>query len=366
MESSLDNTDAMYSRTQLLEIISGKRNGFLPTLVRMGCSCVTPIYRVAIGLRNRKFDRAILRGDNAIVQRAGIPVISIGNLTTGGTGKTPHVIWVSKYLRQRNLRVAIVSRGYGSETGRNDEALELESRLPDVPHLQDPDRVRMAQIAEEELESEVLVLDDAYQHRRLHRDLDVVLIDATLPFGYGRLLPRGLLREPVSSLNRADVVVVTRSDLVDASALESIEKRIRRFAENCFIAKTKTTVAGWLQADEKQFPVAHLASQAVFSFSAIGNPSGFRQTISALELHLVGEELFADHHEFTREELVQIGESAKKNGAQAIICTHKDLVKVGTNQLAGIPVFALLINVEFVSGEQEFGNKLDELVDIQN
>ena len=134
-------------------------------------------------------------------------MISIGNLTTGGTGKTPLVVWTARFLRAQDFRVAVVSRGYGMDSSddpsetRNDEAMEMELRLPDVPHLQDPDRYRMATIAIEELDSQIILLDDGFQHRQLQRDLDIVLIDVINPFGYDRLLPRGLLREPLSSLH---------------------------------------------------------------------------------------------------------------------------------------------------------------------
>src|SRR5262249_5942270 len=144
--------------------------------------------------------------------RAPVPVVSVGNLTVGGTGKTPCVEYVARFYRQLDRRAAILSRGYGSAGGHNDEALLLEENLPDVPHLQGADRVALAAAAVEELESEVLILDDGFQHRRLVRDLDVVLVDASNPWGYGYLLPRGLLREPKSSLRRASVVLLTRCD----------------------------------------------------------------------------------------------------------------------------------------------------------
>ncbi len=131
-----------------------------------------------------------------------MPVVSIGNLTAGGTGKTPCVEYVVRFYRALDRRVAILSRGYGGDGARNDEALVLEENLPDVPHLQGADRVALAHIAIEELESEIVVLDDGFQHRRLARDLDLVLIDATAPWGHGYLLPRGLLREPPGSLKR--------------------------------------------------------------------------------------------------------------------------------------------------------------------
>src|SRR5262249_10280904 len=145
-------------------------------------------------------------------RRASVPVVSVGNLTLGGTGKTPCVEYVARFYRERDKRVAILSRGYGAEEGHNDEALVLEANLTDVPHLQAADREALAAVALEELESEVLVLDDGFQHRRLARDLDLVLIDATNPWGHGYLFPRGLLREPVSGLRRADAVILTRCD----------------------------------------------------------------------------------------------------------------------------------------------------------
>ena len=157
--------------------------------------------------------------------------------------------------------------------------MELEHRLPDVPHLQDPDRFAMATIAVEELESEVLLLDDGFQHRRLHRDLDIVTVDATNPFGYGRLLPRGLLREPISSLQRADVVVVTRSNLVDAVTLDGLLKKIQRWVEPQQIVITEMKLVEAINASGEVQPLEALLSQPTFLFSAIGNPTGFEQTL---------------------------------------------------------------------------------------
>src|SRR5205823_12595962 len=145
---------------------------------------------------------------------AAVPVVSVGNLTAGGTGKTPCVEYVARVYRQWEVRVAVLSRGYGSHGGLNDEALVLEENLPDVPHLQGADRAALAAAAVEELESEVLVLDDGFQHRRLARDLDLVLLDATNPWGHGYLLPRGLLRESPKGLKRDGVVMLTRCDQV--------------------------------------------------------------------------------------------------------------------------------------------------------
>ena len=319
-----------------------------------GClSCLTPMYRMAIWWRNRRFDRALAADDQSIVKRADVPVISVGNLTTGGTGKTPLVVAVAKLLREQSKRVALISRGYGSDPdhpGRNDEAMELEHRLPDVPHLQDPDRFAMATIAVEELESEVLLLDDGFQHRRLYRDLDIVTIDATNPFGYGRLLPRGLLREPIKSLRRANLVVVTRSNLVDAATLDGLLEKVQRWVNPRQIVITEMKLMKAINASGDVKPLEALLDKPAFLFSAIGNPIGFEQTLLGQSANLVGHEVFSDHHRFGRQDFERIGEAAQQAAADQIVCTHKDLVKVGVDRIAGLPVHAALIEVEITVG----------------
>ena len=358
----------MLKQTELLEIISRKRNGLVPSAIRVGLFCLTPIYRLAIGFRNRKFNKAVTTNDQQVIRAASIPVVSVGNLTTGGTGKTPLVIWIAKYLRSQNKRVALISRGYGGNkqsgqtSGRNDEALEMEHRLPDVPHLQDPDRYQMSQIAEQELESEVLVLDDAFQHRQFHRDLDIVLIDATAPFGLGYLLPRGLLREPISSLGRCDFVILTRTNLVTAEQLAQTTKKIQSQIPDHPIAQTQTVPTELLRFDGKTFPLDELDGQSILQLCAIGNPDNFRLTLDRLKMKITATKIFDDHHQFTRDELESVGDLANQSNATVIVCTHKDLVKIGTNQICGVPVYAILIDVQFLSGQSEFENMLGQLL----
>ncbi len=195
------------ARQRYLALVRGDSKGVGPTLQRIGLSAASVPYGLTVRLRNLLYDLGWLRA-----RRAPVPVVSVGNLSVGGTGKTPFVEHVAGFYRRRDVRVAVLSRGYGAEHGPNDEALVLEENLPDVPHLQGADRAALARSAIEELESELLVLDDGFQHRRLCRDLDVVLIDATAPWGHGRLLPRGLLREPKTGLRRAHLVALTRCD----------------------------------------------------------------------------------------------------------------------------------------------------------
>ena len=358
----------MLDRTELIKIISGHRHGLRASVIRSCLSCLTPIYRLVIGIRNRRFDRAMAIHDQTIVKQAGVPVISVGNLTTGGTGKTPLVIWIANYLQHHALRVALISRGYGSrDTDRtvvqNDEAMEMEIRLPGVPHLQSPDRYGMSQQAIEEFNTQIIVLDDAFQHRHIHRDLDIVLIDATLPFGFGRLLPRGLLREPLSSLRRADLVILTRSDLVDQEQREQTVARIREDLSDQPVLETRTVACGLIQSNGQQTPIEEVSGQSIFYFCGIGNPAGFQASLEGQGFDIRGSAIFPDHHDYSPRDIEQIGESAVASGASAIVCTHKDLVKIGVNQLHQLPLYAIVIDIRFLSGEKTIESTLDELIE---
>jgi len=353
----------MFETQQLIEIISRQRHDPLAMLLRFGLGLLTPLYRLAIWWRNRRFDEDSQRDPATLTKRVAVPVISIGNLTTGGTGKTPLVIWITRFLKNQDLRVAVISRGYGADNSnpsdtRNDEAKEMELRLPNVPQLQDPDRYRVATIAVEKLKSQVILLDDGFQHRQLWRDLDIVLIDGINPFGYDRLLPRGLLREPLSSLQRADVIVLTRCNLVSNEKKTAIFERIKRHATNALLVQAGTSPTGWRQFDGQEFPLKHLRGREVFGFCGIGNPDGFRQTLQRLQMEPKHFQVFADHHHYTSAELAKIAESARQTGASALVCTHKDLVKVGCNEIGGLPIYALLIEVELLHGQREFETQL--------
>ena len=209
-------------------------------LARAGLQLLAIPYGIVIYCRNQRFDK-----QSSASTEISIPVISVGNITTGGTGKTPLVEFIARYLRQQQIRVTIVSRGYGSQEGKpNDEALELERKLPDVPHLQNPDRVAAARMAIAEFEAQLILLDDAFQHRRIKRDLDIVLIDATCPFGYGHLLPRGLLREPLRNLKRADLIAITRVDQISTEQCQKLEKQIQRFNASADIVSFSHAITG--------------------------------------------------------------------------------------------------------------------------
>jgi tetraacyldisaccharide 4'-kinase len=302
-------------------------------------------YGVGVWWRNRGFDR----GKN--VHRVGVPVISIGNLTMGGTGKTPCVEYVSRLLRQHDYKVAVLSRGYGGNAGRNDEAMVLEENLPDVPHYQNPDRVAIARTAIEESESEVLVLDDGFQHRRLARDLDIVLIDATDPWGGGYLFPRGGLREPKRNLHRAGFVVLTRCDAVEANVVDRLAEEVRTLAPGVDIAKTVHAPVG-------PFP---FRGKPVGAFCGIGNPEAFWKTLRFLGTDVIPFRAFPDHHPYRREDVEDLQKWAATLPADAcVVTTQKDWVKLRITELAGRPLWAVRIGLEVVEGKEKFDNKVLE------
>jgi tetraacyldisaccharide 4'-kinase len=292
-----------------------------------------------------------------------VPVVSVGNLTVGGTGKTPCVEYVAHFYRRRELRVAVLSRGYGGRGGYNDEALVLEENLPDVPHLQGADRVALARVAVEELESEVLVLDDGFQHRRLARDLDVVLIDATQPWGHGYLLPRGLLREPPAGLRRAGTVVLSRVDQVAAGELDRLRQRAARFAPGVPVAETRHRPVELVNSEHATRPVEDLKDRPVGAFCGIGNPEAFRRTLADLGTSVVAFRSFPDHYAYARTDVEDLRTWARQQtSADLVITTQKDLVKLCVSQLGGKELWAVRIGLHFEAGHEAFDRKLQDVV----
>lgn len=333
----------------LLEVIAGKRRGPVAALIRAGLWTGVPLYWSAVALRRLVWGLGLKRASHP-----GVPVISVGNLTTGGTGKTPLVIWIATQLRAAGVRVAVLSRGYRSPGGAgNDETREIAGRLPDVPVLENADRVAAACTAVEELEMETLLLDDGFQHWRLARDLDLVAVDATNPFGYGHLLPRGLSREPASSLRRADWVVVTRANLVPETELQNLLGRLARYIDPARIAVAGTVADRWVRADGREVPLEELSGQPLLAFCGIGNPEGFGRVLRLAGMSVNRRVDWPDHHHYGAEDLALLGQLGKDHGAAAIVCTAKDLVKIPRNRLGEIPLFALRTEFGFRSGGQE-------------
>lgn len=333
-------------RDTYLKLVRGQTRGPASSGLRFGLSGLAVGYRAGVAARNLAYDRGWLAS-----ARAAVPVVAVGNLTLGGTGKTPMVEWVARWFRRRGVRVAVLSRGYGpGQAGATDEALVLEENLPDVPQLQDPDRVALAGVAVEELGSELLILDDGFQHRRLARDLDVVLVDATDPFGLGRLFPRGLLREPVGSLRRAGLVVLTRADLVDAETRVAIRRDAERRAGPLVWAEARHAPVDLVGTGVAAGPLADLEGRRVAAFCGVGNPEGFRRTLEPLCGPVDRFRSYPDHHAYSAADVADLSGWVGAAGVDLVLTTQKDLVKLRAERLGGTPLRALRVGMELLAG----------------
>jgi len=334
--------------TGWLKMISGGNREWYADLSRLGLSLASLPYGLVSELRNRAYHCGAFP-----VRGVSVPVISVGNLTVGGTGKTPTVAWVVRQLKELGEHPAILSRGYRAlDDSENDEKKLLDSLCQNVPHQQGPDRLKSAAKLLSGSHVTVFVLDDGFQHRRMHRDLDIVLLDALNPFGYGHLLPRGLLRERCAGLSRADLVLLTRCDLIPAPEIESIRQTIRRWT-SAPILRTQFEPTGFVNGEGKSFPLGWIDGKKVFAFCGIGNPEGFRQTLSvhtAIENNQFAS--FPDHHHYTGFDLSQLHRQAQKERADIFITTRKDLVKLPVDGIHGLPCLGLEIELKFLDDPQ--------------
>jgi tetraacyldisaccharide 4'-kinase len=321
-----------------------------------------PLYGLVTGVRNGLFDSGQLSST-----RLPVPVVSVGNLTVGGTGKTPLVGWLVEHARRHGVAVGVLARGYGREPGRdlNDEGMLLAGRFPGLLQEQDPDRVAGGRRLVERGASWI-VLDDGFQHRRLARDVDIVCLDAAAPFGRGGLLPSGDLRESVrGGLRRADLIVLTRSDRVPGASLDELAERLRRrgLREEAPVLRAVHAPRRIVSLDRLGEPSGDAAragtegadddlqtwrGRRVFAAAAIARPGSFARTLTMLGCELVGSRWFADHHRFTDAEARALDEAAAREHA-ALVVTEKDAVKLAGCALPDPSrVHVLQIDLEFV------------------
>lgn len=341
------------------DVLSGRRRGAGAALCRGVLSLCAPLYGAAVALRNLAFDRGWRS-----VHRAAVPVVSVGNLTTGGTGKTPLVAWIVGELQRQGAAPGILSRGYGSAAGApNDERLVLELLCPRVPHVQTPDRVAGAEILVEQHRCDVLILDDGFQHRRLGRDLDIVLLDALRPWGYGALLPRGLLREPPAALRRAGLVCLTRVDQCDEEQLRRLREQVRR----CTAAPLLEVVfrpTRLLNAAGETAPPSKLQSCSLGAVCGIGNPEAFRRTLTSIGAPIAEQrfQAYPDHHAYGESDRRRLAEWTACEGIELVVVTLKDLVKLPWVRLGTAALWGLEVGVEFRSGQSQLEGALEGLM----
>ncbi|MEZ5942296.1 MAG: tetraacyldisaccharide 4'-kinase [Planctomycetaceae bacterium] len=332
---------------QILQILSGHRRDVSAALMRGALSLVAPFYGAAISIRNGLFNRNLLR-----VSGLPVPVISVGNVTTGGTGKTPVVAWLTHKLAALGHRPGLLSRGYKSlDQAGNDEKRVLDLLCPGVPHIQNRSRIAGGQKLLKEHDVSVAVLDDGFQHRQLRRDVDIVLIDASNPWGFGHLLPRGLLRESLSGLQRASVILLTRCDQVEEAALFQISAQAKTYT-NATILRTQFTSTGFSNSRGDSYTVgdSQIDWSRPHAFCGIGNPSGFQKTLVSLLNAEVPLSAYPDHFHYTRGDLDELAAATERPSVW--LTTLKDLVKINEPELNGVPLLAVDIRLEFWDSPQ--------------
>ncbi len=315
-------------------------------VLRAGLWPLSLLYGWISDRRNAAYDRG-----TAVAHRLGVPVISVGNLTVGGTGKTPLVVWLVEKALAAGRRPGVLARGYGRAKGAplNDEGMLLAGRFPGLPQEQDPDRVAGGRRLLARGDVDVILLDDGFQHRRLARDTDLVCIDALAPFANGLLLPAGDLRERTRALQRASAVVLTRAGSVGNAERRSTIARVRGAAGRdlpVFVTDHRPTDVAVLGTSEVQ-PVACLAGQRVHLLSAIAKPVAFEAMVRALGAEVVAHHVRRDHHVHAPADVARVRAGAEADGAKLVV-TEKDAVKLGAEAAGAL---ALRIGLAFLGDE---------------
>jgi tetraacyldisaccharide 4'-kinase len=345
------------------KLVSGGSSGPGAVLLRFILGIASYIYVIIICIRNFLYSKGLLK-----VHRANAAVISVGNITTGGTGKTPLVIWLCRRIisdsefKISSSQCAILTRGYKADQNYRDEPAVLAESCPGVQVVVNPDRVAGATEAVGRFGAKVLIMDDGFQHRRLGRDVNIVAIDSTVPFGYGKLLPAGLLREPIGSLNRADAAVITRCDQVTDVELILLEGKLRKINPEMVIARSVHTPVCAKSIEDREINHEELKGKKIFAFCGIGNPGAFLSTVKGLGAEVVGSKVFDNHYHYTDDCMADIYEQARSLDAELILTTQKDWVSISSSAIPnvgeGVDFAYLAIELRFISGE----DKITELI----
>ncbi|WP_372846295.1 tetraacyldisaccharide 4'-kinase [Pontiella sp.] len=367
--------------TYMLSVIDGSEKGKGPTALRVLLKGFSLLFALIVQVRLKLYKHRIIRPNTL-----GCQVISVGNLTVGGTGKTPVVEVFARNLQQQGRKVAILSRGYKSKemsfrekmiqrvtTGKietpprvvsdgkrllldswtaGDEPYMLASNLPEVAVVVDKDRVKAGKYAIKELGCDTLILDDGFQYLKLGHRLDIALVDRTNPFGHGHLLPRGLLREPMRNIKRAGFIFITKCGGAGEPELKEELRRLNPVAEisECrHAAKYLKDVFG-----EQTYPLDWLKGKKIAAVSAIAVPESFEEALKSFGAEIVYTRRFADHHRFSQQEIINTINRSIKLGAEAILTTEKDAVRFPFVDRRDIPVIYMRVQIEMLSGEEEF------------
>ena len=315
------------------------------------------IYFLIVSLRNIFYRHRIFKEHTL-----DATLVSVGNITWGGTGKTPLVLFIVEALLKRGSRVAILLRGYGA-----DEPALLSRLTSGVPVMVGKDRVKSGLDAIDKHSVDTLLLDDGFQYRRLKRDLDIILIDATNPFGNGWMIPAGSMRESLRDLKRAGIFLITRVDLVEEKkGVQSLEEKLKKINPGALIIKSIHSPGHIYKLSNDQLvDVEALKKKDIVLVSAIGNPDSFEKTIHKLDLKVKKHFIFRDHHWYKEKDLKKIESYCVSNKIDTIITTEKDAVRIRMTHDARrtTNILVLSIKLEIIENEKGF---LDRLFGIYN
>ena len=343
------------------EILSCRRDDPVAACVRAATWVASKPYALAMRLRRWGYRRGVLASHDAPV-----PVISVGNLTAGGTGKTPMVAWIVRHLSEAGRKPAIVMRGYRAGKAapdaapRSDEA-ELLTQLTGCPVIVEPDRLAGARRAADG-GCDVVILDDGFQHLRLRRQLDIVLIDAVEPLGFGHCLPRGLLREPPAALADADAVVITHADEVAPERLAELRRKLAALCKpSVTIAQAAHKPVAVIDDAGRLHPPTDLAERAVAAFCGLGSPEHFFASLARLRANVVAAKALDDHAAYSPAILAELADQARAAGAEIMVTTQKDHVRLA--HLAAPsdpPIWRLAIEMDVTAGRDELLARIDK------
>jgi tetraacyldisaccharide 4'-kinase len=366
-----------------LDLMAGRRRKWYDRVITCLLFVASRFYRMAVQFRHWLYDKRVIRN-----QALGCLVVSIGNLSCGGTGKTPVVEVFARSLSQKGRKVAILSRGYrrkkrtfweklvhafnsgemelppqvvsdGSDLlmdseHAGDEPYMLASNLPDVAVVVDKNRVKSGIHAIDEFETDVIILDDGFQYLKLKPHINIVLVDSTDPFGNGHVLPRGILREPIKNIRRADYIFLTKSDGTHKNT--HLKRFLRRHTRRAEIIECchKPQHLVKLFSNREEQKLSFLNGKKVAALSAIARPESFENFLEQLGAELVAKDHFADHHRYTQQEIIDFVNTAKASGAEMVVTTEKDAVRIPHIDRCDVPIYYLRIQIDILSGKESF------------
>lgn len=365
----------------IISIIEGRRQTAGARVVGWLLKQLSRIFAAIVQLRLTLFRHGIFRS-----HAPGIQVISVGNLTVGGTGKTPVVEVFARSLQQSGRKVAILSRGYKrvkpplservwkkikgqsredeplvvsdgkrlllDSATSGDEPYMLASNLPDVAVLVDKDRVKSSKYAINKLGCDTLILDDGFQYMALKHRLDIALVDCTNPFGNRHMLPRGILREPVRNIRRAGFIFLTKST---GDGARELKRQLRELNPDAEISECRHC-ARYLQDlyTGERLPLEHLEGLRIGAVSGIAVPTGFENELRRWGAELTFFKRYSDHHRYTQQEIIEVINGSLESGAEAILTTEKDAVRFPLIERRDLPIYFLRVEIEMISGAEAF------------